>query len=113
NKIHVLAHKPPYPWVDGGCITLSAFWNVLQQAGFSVSYHFLATQKHPFYPLQIPPGLVYTSYPISTEPSVSGYLESLIHTAPYQALRFFRLDIGTQLVNAIRSEKPDAVILDS
>lgn len=108
-----MAHKPPYPWVDGGCIALSAFWNVLQQAGFSVAYHFLATQKHPFHPQQFPSGLTYTSYPISTEPSVSGYLESLIHPAPYKALRFFHTDIAKQLLNAIRLEKPDAVVLES
>lgn len=115
-KVLVIAHKPPFPKIDGGCMATAQLISGLEQA--SIPYHlaFIHTNKHPFNEAAFPPAIrkkIVCTKEIKTD-GVGVNLKALrncnhsIFTA-----RFFDSDFAQQLIEHCQKEKPDIVHFES
>ena len=113
-KVLIIAHKPPYPPKDGGCL---AIYNValgLFQSNIDVEVFCVETDKHPFkledaknIPFKISSGYVDTRLkPIAA-------LKSLIKDKSYNISRFYCKIFERKLVKKLQSKNYDIVQLET
>ena len=53
-KVLIIAHKPPFPAIDGGCVASSKVIESLEKQGFDYRLAVIHTPKHPFNPDAFP-----------------------------------------------------------
>ena len=70
KKVLILAHKPPYPKADGGCIAIAQMLEAFLDIGVSVHFICFETQKHPSKNVKEHPNLTYKSIPVDTKLSI-------------------------------------------
>ncbi|NLI87966.1 MAG: glycosyltransferase [Bacteroidales bacterium] len=116
-KILVLAHKPPFPPVDGGTLATLNMCIGLVKAGNTVTVLTLSTPKHPSSIERIPESLLseinfeILSIPLTTTPF--GYFYNILFTRrPYNIQRYFSKTFKRIILKTLRSNEFDIVQLE-
>ncbi len=116
-KFLILSHKPPYPILDGGCLAMSRLLQDILTLNNTtqVSYHTLATHKHPFnkdHFLQHPKLNVKAHF-IDTRLGMFAALIALIKQESYNLTRFKDNKIIGELKKELSVATYDFVIFES
>lgn len=106
--------KPFLPKTDGGCVAMSAFHQLLKNAGYTVFWATLSTEKHPLDPDQLTDEISLTPahVRVTTAPRITGLIRSLFSETPYWLKRFYSIDFQNKIRNTIATYQPDIVILE-
>lgn len=114
TKVLHITPKPFLPKTDGGCVAMSAFHQLLKNAGYNVVWATLSTEKHPLLPDQLTNEI--SSPPIhvgiTTTPRITGLIRSLLSKTPYWLKRFYSIDFQNEIRNTITAHQPDIIILE-
>ena len=113
KKVLILAHKPPYPKVDGGCIAIAQLLEVYLEAGAKVHFIGMETQKHPSKNPLKHPHLNYKTIAINSEATKWGALKSLTSNDSYFLARFKQVDFDNELIHTLQNNDFDIVIFES
>ncbi|MBX7180539.1 MAG: glycosyltransferase family 4 protein [Bacteroidia bacterium] len=115
-RILQICSKPPYPAVDGGCVTSISLANSLLGNGHSLKLFCLSTFKHPYLPEQFPPQFLTETdlecVPVEIEVKIFPALLSLFDSGSYNVDRFFSPLADQTLIRIITEENFDCIILD-
>ena len=110
-----IAHKPPYPKLDGGCVAIAAMHNTL--ASFSeVNLAFITTHKHPFVATEFPVEIqrkIKAHRHLNASPTLFGFIKSFVTRKCYLTSRFYSRSFEKELVKLIDDNKPDFILLES
>lgn len=103
-KILQLAHKPPYPGIDGGCIAMQKVTESFLRLGNSVDLFVLDTYKHPFIKDSFPEQdqLEVHSMPINLIKSPLDAVRNLFSDESYIMARFNDSEVQKALKKRIR-----------
>tara|TARA_B110000977_G_C11023931_1_gene472416 strand:+ start:154 stop:1329 length:1176 start_codon:yes stop_codon:yes gene_type:complete len=113
KKVLILAHKPPYPKVDGGCIAIAQILEAFIDLDVSVSFLCFETQKHPSEKLQKQPKFTYKSISINTEVGPWSAFKNLGKKASYFLDRFKHTAFENELINALQKNNFDLIVFES
>lgn len=116
-KALYLTSKPVYPKIDGGCVAMASFLDVLIHAGLLIDHLTIATDKHPFnendYPSairdNIKPEAVYINTRIKPLPA----LKYIFAKGSYNVQRFHSSKMSDAIRSKLKRSKYDIIILDS
>jgi len=114
-KILQIAHKPPVPGIDGGCLAMRQITNSLLKAGADVKVISLTTAKHPIVQskefIQYCDKTRFESVFVDTKVTLIKIVKSFKNSL--QAYRFFSKEMGQKLKTLFLQEEFDIVILES
>ncbi|TXC76087.1 glycosyltransferase family 4 protein [Luteibaculum oceani] len=116
-RILQLTVKPPYPAVDGGCIAIKNFSDIILEGGHELKILSLATHKHPFVPEEIPADFrektdIEAVY-VKTEINFIDAFSSFITMDSYNISRFYSVDFDALLEETLLGAEYDIVQLES
>lgn len=114
-SVFQIAHKPPYPKIDGGCIAMASILESINSE-CDVSLGFISTDKHPFVKNAFPTHLqhkIVAHSKLNTKPNLLGGLLSLFSNNSYLLSRFYSKKFEKELINSIEKLNPDIVQLES
>lgn len=113
-KILYIAHKPPVPTVDGGCVAMKSSLDLLIAAGYDVSLFSLYTPKHraPTQNERIQ-NLKQEYHFIDTELKATQALKHLVINKNYNLSRFYSAEIAQTLMEKIEQEGFDLIHVES
>lgn len=116
-KILVVAHKPPYPPIDGGTLATLNMCLGLAKAGNQVSVITLSTPKHPGSIERIPPeihGLInFQIHHISLSNSIiRNILNIFLSRQPYNIVRYINSNFKKLLRRSIQEKEFDLIQLE-
>lgn len=116
-NILYITNKPVYPLIDGGCVAMNHFLELLIKCGYSVKNLSISTSKHPFLEEKYPEKLKNIIQPetsfIDTSISVKNALKSLFKKESYNINRFYNKDFEELITRTILSQDFDLIILES
>jgi len=114
-KILHLAHKPPYPAVDGGCVAIRQLLEGLMENGHEVDLMCLSTHKHPYQPEAFPKNekLQVFHHRVNTRINPIAALWNSIMKRSYNVQRFHHWGARGDLVKMLKANKYGAIILES
>ncbi len=116
-KILHFSNKPIYPRIDGGCVAMSTFVDLLILSGCHVKHFCISTDKHPFdinkYPADLREKIHPESFYINTKVNVSGAIKNFFKKGSFNVNRFYSPTLATILVEEIQSNDYDIIIFDS
>jgi len=116
-KILQLAHKPPVPCVDGGCLAMFQITQSLLKAGCEVKVVSVATAKHPVVYsdefLKYEEKAAFESVFVNTKVNVCKIVTALVKRDSLQARRFFSLEMVEKIKTLLTKETFDVVIVES
>jgi glycosyltransferase involved in cell wall biosynthesis len=115
-KVLVIAHKPPFPRIDGGCIATAQLILGLEHEKINYNLALIHTQKHPFsqraFPEKIQKKIVLT-----TAIKTDGLLANMkaLRNANHSVFtaRFFDAGFANQLLQYCEKEQPDIIHFES
>ncbi|HLP54522.1 MAG TPA: glycosyltransferase family 4 protein [Fluviicola sp.] len=115
NVLHI-SNKPVFPQVDGGCIAIAKLLSSLTQLA-TVKHLYVHTPKHPVVPGNYPTNLI-PEIPdeqtfIDTSVKPFSALKALISGKNYNLKRFHTKTFENALLNYIRSQSFDTIVLES
>ena len=115
-KVLHISLKPAYPIVDGGCVAIDNFMNLLSETYERVDHICIATPKHPFelneYLKHTPKNVHLLKYfKLNTNIHPLRLLRSLFSNKPYQVERFYSSSMAAYLCE--NTAKYDVVFLES
>jgi glycosyltransferase involved in cell wall biosynthesis len=115
-KVLVIAHKPPFPRIDGGCMATAQLISGLEQAGIPYHLAFIHTNKHPFNEAAFPPAIrkkIVCTKKIKTD-GVAVNLKALRNSKhSIFTARFFDTSFAQDLIEYCEKEKPAIVHFES
>jgi glycosyltransferase involved in cell wall biosynthesis len=117
-KVLVIAHKPPYPVIDGGCFASSKFLKnlLLIDKIESIDYFSLSTHKHPFdsqkFPSEIRSKVSLHGAEIDTKLKPLSAFVHLIQNKSYNLSRFFQQEVENEILKIANKKNIDTVIFD-
>lgn len=116
-RILYISHKPIYPKIDGGCVAMANFLDLLLTNNYDVKHLTIETSKHPFnlsqYPSEIASRINPESIKINTDINIGKALLYLFKNGSYNVDRFHSNEMETKIANTLKSNDFDAVILES
>lgn len=116
-KVLQLTIKPPIPAVDGGCIAIKNFSDMILDGGNQLKILSLATHKHPFEEELIPQDFKekteIEAVFIKTELNVRDAFASMVTMDSYNISRFFSVDFDARLEEILLSQEFDFIQLES
>ncbi len=116
-KLLFFTSKPIFPSVDGGCFASEKMLLSLLKAEIDVRYVTLSTNKHPFDEADFTRKMIHKFHPtnffINTDVRPISAAFHLLKPGSYNADRFYSKDIETKLLELIKSENFDGIVLDS
>jgi len=115
-KILQLCPKVPWPPDDGGRVAMRVLALSLRQAGADVRTLCLNPRKHHVEPSSLPEearDLRLEAVDVDTSVSVAGALRSLVTGTSYNVDRFFSEAFRRRLIEVVREERPEVVLLES
>ncbi|MFQ3269545.1 MAG: hypothetical protein ACI9B2_001354, partial [Flavobacteriales bacterium] len=98
KKVLILAHKPPYPKNDGGCIAISQMIETLLNSEVNVHFLGMETKKHPSKNPITHTKLNYKTVKVNTEINSGGALRNLLSKSSYFTSRFSQVKFEKELV---------------
>jgi glycosyltransferase involved in cell wall biosynthesis len=113
KKVLILAHKPPYPKIDGGCIAISQIVEVLLNAGMKVHFLGMETKKHPSKKPITHTKLNYKTVKVNTTINPWGALRNFFSKSAYFTSRFSQVKFEKELVKTLKNQSFDLVIFES
>ena len=113
KKVLILAHKPPYPKMDGGCIAISQILEAFLDLKVTVSFLCFETQKHPSDQIKNQAQFQYKSIPINTELSHWDAIKNIGTKSSYFLARFKHSLFKNELINTLQSNTFDLIIFES
>jgi len=113
KKVLILAHKPPYPKIDGGCIAISQILEAFLDLKVTVSFLCFETQKHPSNQIKNQVKFQYKSVPINTELSHWDAIKNIGSKSSYFLARFKHILFKNELINTLQSNTFDLIIFES
>ncbi len=115
-KILVIAHKPPFPRIDGGCMATAQLVSGLESQGMDYKLALIETQKHPFSLAHFPQEIgekVVLHHRISTEGLMTNVKALFNGQHSIFTARFFNSDFAQKLIDYCQSEAPDIIHFES
>ena len=114
KKVLILAHKPPYPKADGGCIAIAQILESFLDIGVNVHFICFETQKHPSKNVKEHPNLNYKSILIDTKLSIWAALKNLcLQTTSYFTSRFNHPDFKREVTQTLNNNSFDLIVFES
>ena len=114
KKVLILAHKPPYPKADGGCIAIAQILESFLDIGVNVHFICFETQKHPSKNVKEHPNLTYKSILIDTKLSIWAALKNLcLQTTSYFTSRFNHPDFKREVTQTLNNNSFDLIVFES
>ena len=115
-RILQICSKPPYPAVDGGCMTSISLAHSLLEKGHSLKIFCLSTFKHPFEPNRFPENFIEQTelecLPIDIRVKILPALLNLFEKESYNLYRFFSPQVDQTLIRIVSEENFDCIVLD-
>ncbi|MBK9373039.1 MAG: glycosyltransferase [Holophagales bacterium] len=115
-KILQLCPKVPWPPDDGGRVAMRVLALSLRRAGADVRTLCLNPRKHHVEPSSLPEearDLRLEAVDVDTSVTLAGALKSLVTGTSYNVDRFFSEAFRRRLIEVVREERPDVVLLES
>lgn len=114
-KILHLAHKPPYPAVDGGCVAIRQMLEGLIENGHRVDLMCLSTYKHPFISSAFPAQkqLQVVHHRVNTRINPLAALWYSLQKKSYNIQRFHNWKARKELMRMLKTESYSAIVLES
>lgn len=113
KKVLIIAHKPPYPKVDGGCIAIAQLLEAYLSIGISVHFIAMETAKHPGKNNLQHPNLYYKTVRVNTSVNLIGALKNLFSKSSYFLSRFAQKSIEDELIKTLDKHTFETVIFES
>ena len=113
KKVLILAHKPPYPKVDGGCIAIAQIVQTFLDAGAVLHFLGMETKKHPSKNPITHTKLNYKTVKVNTEINLGGALSNFFSKSSYFLSRFSQVKFEKELVKTLKKQSFDLVIFES
>ena len=113
KKVLIIAHKPPYPKVDGGCIAIAQLLEAYLSIGISVHFIAMETAKHPGKNNLQHPNLHYKTVRVNTSVNLIGALKNLFSKSSYFLSRFAQKSIEDELIKTLDKHTFETVIFES
>lgn len=116
DKILIIANKPPYPSIDGGCFAMAKFEQLVRKTGSDIFYFAISTPKHPFQenswpkPWELNKNL-FTEF-INTGVRNKHVLKYLAGSS-IRAVRFYTRSCEEKILNIIKEKNINTVIFES
>lgn len=115
-KILHISLKSVYPKIDGGCVAIDNFLQLLSRSFDECDHICIATPKHPFdeatYRKELPEKIhLLKSFFINTKIRILPFVKSLFSMESYQVSRFYSQELADYLEEI--ADQYDAVILES
>lgn len=117
-KVLVIAHKPPFPVIDGGCFASCNFLkNLIAISSIeSIDYFSLSTHKHPFkaenFPTEIRQKVSLHAGEIDTKLKPINAFIHLIKRKSYNLTRFYNKEVALKIEHLIKEKSFDKIIFD-
>ena len=116
-RVLYITPKAIYPKIDGGCVAMDNFLQLLLKEKVDVKHLTLSTEKHNFniglYPASIQQKTAPEAVDISTEVTPIKGLINLFKKGSYNVNRFHSLEMVELITKTLKSSQFDTVILDS
>jgi len=117
-KILIIAHKPPFPTIDGGCVAVRNFLqNVIPQKEIASIDHFsLSTHKHPFDKTKFPTDwskVQFLHQKIDTSLNPVSALRALLTGQSYNLSRFYSEAVALTLRKLQAKNQYDVVFFET
>jgi len=116
-KILLIANKPAFPQIDGGCVASAAFLKDLIAAQCKVTYAFLHTDKHPLkldtFPKNVSEKANLIHSYVDTQVKKTDALKHLFRKSSYNVERFYSADFANKIEKELDTSVYDAVIFDN
>lgn len=117
NKILIVSNKPPHPKIDGGCVAMANFYELLEYAGFEIFYICISTPKHPFIKEKFPSKFrlndnLYHFY-IDTNVKFKNVFQFLFRFNSLRVSRFESNELKNLISRIVIENKIDVIIYES
>ena len=116
-RVLYITPKAIYPKIDGGCVAMDNFLQLLLKEKVDVKHLTLSTEKHNFnidhYPVSLQQETAPEAVEISTEVTPIKGLINLFKKGSYNVNRFHSLEMVELITKSLKSSQFDTVILDS
>lgn len=116
SNVLIIANKPPYPSIDGGCYAMGKFEKLMRNTGSNIFYFAISTPKHPFLENELPKEW------ILNENFFTEHIDTTIknkHVLKYfagssiRAVRFYSSNVKNNILKLIAEKNIDTVIFES
>lgn len=116
-RILYISHKPIYPKLDGGCVAMANFLDLLLANDNEVKHLTIETNKHPFnssnYPTEIVEKTKAESVFINSDIHPFKALKALFSSGSYNVNRFYSDEMDTKIIATLSASEFDTIILES
>lgn len=116
-RILYISHKPIYPKVDGGCVAMANFLDLLLANNHEVKHLTIETNKHTFsssnYPKEIVKKTKVESVFINSDIHLLKAITALFSSGSYNVNRFYSDEMNSKITATLDSNDFDAIILES
>ena len=116
-RVLYITPKAVYPKIDGGCVAMDNFLQLLLNKNIEVKHLTLSTEKHSFdinlYPSAIKKKTIPEAVDVLTEVTPLKGLVNLFKKGSYNVNRFHSHDMVDLITRTLNSSHFDTVILDS
>ena len=116
-RILYISHKPTYPKLDGGCVAMANFLDLLLANNYEVKHLTVETNKHVFkssnYPREIVEKTKAESVFINSDIHPFKAFKSLFSSGSYNVNRFYSDDMNTKIIATLNTNEFDVIILES
>jgi len=113
KKVLIIAHKPPYPKVDGGCIAIAQIMETFLDNGDTAHFLGMETKKHPSKPSFSHSNLHYQTIEVDAAITSLGALLNLVSRNSYFLARFIQANFEKQLISTLTKHSFDLIIFES
>lgn len=113
KKVLILAHKPAYPKMDGGCIAISQILEGFLDIGCNVHFLGMETKKHLSKNTIKHSNLNYKTLPVNTGVYFWGALKNLFTKDSYFLSRFSQHIFEQEIISTLNKHSFDLVIFES
>jgi polysaccharide biosynthesis protein PslH len=116
-KILYISNKPIFPQVDGGCLAMSKFLQLLVSLNFELKHFCIETYKHTYeasnYPEELRNKLEPEAFFVDTKIKILKAFYFLFKKGSYNLYRFKSSKLNQSISNYLKENKVDVIILES
>ena len=113
KKVLILAHKPAYPKIDGGCVAISQVLEAFLDLGCDVNFLGMETKKHLSKNTIEHSKLNYKTIPVNTGLHFWSALKNLFTKDSYFLARFSQQTFEQEIICTIHKQSFDLIIFES
>lgn len=113
KKILIISHKPPYPKVDGGSISIAQILEALLEQGYNVTLLCMETDKHPSQNSIINTNLNFKAIYLNTKLKIASALSNMFTKKSYILSRFNQNVFRKALIKILKKQTFDTILFES